>query len=90
MSATRDALVRALVAERKRQGLSQREVGRRAGLSTGGFCEAERGDHSPMLSNLRAWAEALGFRLALMPADATCPACQADLTEHCGACGWVR
>ena len=60
-----DAIVQALVAERKRQGLSQREVARRSGISTGAMCEIERGDHSPMLSNVRAWAAALGYTLTL-------------------------
>ena len=27
---------------------------------------------------------------ALPVQQADCPECQADLTEHCGACGWVR
>lgn len=54
-----DAVVVALVARRVWLGLSQREVSRRSGLSVGGLCELERGDHSPTLRNLRAWAKAL-------------------------------
>lgn len=66
-----DAIVSALVAERKRQGLSQREVARRSGISNGALCEIERGDHSPMLSNLRAWATALGCSLTLSSTPAS-------------------
>ncbi|WP_182377872.1 helix-turn-helix transcriptional regulator [Nocardioides sp. WS12] len=66
-----DPLIAALIEERRRQGISQRELGRRAGLSSGGLCEVERGDHSPTLRNLRLLAAALGFDVNLTTAAPT-------------------
>jgi transcriptional regulator with XRE-family HTH domain len=61
-----DAIVLELVVERKREGLSMREIARRSGISSGGLCELERGDHSPTLKHLRAWAAALDYDIQLV------------------------
>lgn len=86
MSGPNDWIVGELVAERRRQGLSQREVARRARISTGGMCEMERGDHSPTLRHLHAWMAALGLTIAIRRNDETgCrEGCKPD-----GMCRWV-
>ena len=66
-----DPLVRILIRMRVRKGLSQREIGRRIGTSSASVCDWERGLHEPMLSNLNAWAAALGYFVILWPASET-------------------
>lgn len=64
-------LVRALIAARVRQRLSQREVTRRM---SGSWSETvlsnlERGKGAPSVELLSCWAEGLGLRVALVDAD---------------------
>ena len=65
MSAEKDSIIRELIARRNGAGLSLREVARRSGISVGGLCELEQGKHSPVLSNLQAWARVLGYDVVL-------------------------
>lgn len=58
-------IVLALTAERQRQGISQKEVCRRANLAHGQISRIEAGHVSPTLSTLSAWARALGMKLSL-------------------------
>lgn len=58
-------LVLALTAERQRQGLSRKEVCRRAHMAEGQISRIEAGHVSPTLSTLSAWARALGMKIAL-------------------------
>lgn len=67
----RDAIVVALIAERKRQGLSQRAVGRVLGTSSATMSQWERGENMPTLGHLRAWASVLGYDLALVTSPET-------------------
>lgn len=60
-----DPIVAELAAERRRQGLSQRAVGRMLGTSSATVNAWERGLASPVLSNLREWAGVLGHTLTL-------------------------
>lgn len=46
--------------ERKRQGLTQEQLAKRAGLSRQGIIKIENGHSSLQLSSLRALAKALG------------------------------
>lgn len=63
-----DPIKAALRAERRRQGLSQTELAVRMGLTTyTNVQQWERGTKDPSLGNLRRWAAALGFDLALVP-----------------------
>lgn len=66
-----DPIIVALKAERKRLGLNQTQVGERIGRQTyQTIWQWENGANDPKLSNLRAWATALGMQIALTPADA--------------------
>lgn len=58
-------LVEALIAERKRQGISQREVTRRLGTSSADVSLWERGLSRPRLDHLERWAAALGMTLTI-------------------------
>lgn len=60
-----DVMVSTLTAERQRLGLSLRAVARRSDVSTSCVHSWEHGTRNPSLSNLRAWAQALGFHLTL-------------------------
>jgi transcriptional regulator with XRE-family HTH domain len=62
-----DPIVKILIAERHRRGLSQRAVGRMLGLSSATLWTWEHGVSSPTLNNLRAWAAALQHELEVVP-----------------------
>jgi DNA-binding transcriptional regulator YiaG len=64
-SAEIDGIVATLIAERQRQGLSQRDITRRLGTSSASMSIWERGISSPTLSHLREWARALGLDVVL-------------------------
>lgn len=68
---TLERLIAPLKAERERRGLSQREVGELMGLASAGAQGAigrwELGTREPSASNLAAWADALGMKLAVVP-----------------------
>lgn len=59
-------VVRQLVDRRLALGLSQREVARRAGLAQSIISEGERGNHTPGLDTLTAWADGLGAEVRLV------------------------
>ena len=58
-----DPVIRALVSERLRRGMSQRDVVHAVGCSSASVSQWERGISSPTLAKLRAWAEALDMDL---------------------------
>jgi DNA-binding transcriptional regulator YiaG len=58
-----DPVIRALVTERVRRGMSQRDVVHILDCSSASVSQWERGVTSPTLTKLRAWAEALGMSL---------------------------
>jgi transcriptional regulator with XRE-family HTH domain len=58
-----DALAQAIKARRARQGLTQEEVSREAGMSTEHWQRLERGVANPTLGTLYAAADALGVPL---------------------------
>lgn len=60
---TVDPVIRDLVSERLRQGLSQRDVVHRIDCSPSSVSQWERGITSPTLTKLRDWADALGMNL---------------------------
>ncbi len=65
-----DPIVQALKAERKRQRLSQQELGERMGRKTyNTVWQWESTTNEPKLSNLREWAAALGLDLTLIPRE---------------------
>jgi len=53
------AVVRNIIAERKRQGLKQNQVSARCGMSPGNMCKLESGYHSMTLTTLFIIAAAL-------------------------------
>ncbi len=55
----------ALTRARAESGLSQLEVARRMGTSQPAVARIEAGTHSPTLSTLRAYVEALGAKLEI-------------------------
>jgi transcriptional regulator with XRE-family HTH domain len=59
-------IIRQLIEERRRQGISQREVTRRIGKSTATLNSWERGLREPTLGNLQAWADALDLDVQLV------------------------
>lgn len=61
-----DPLVVTLLAERRRQGLSQEELAERAGVSRMSVGRFERGDRLPNLWTLRQISAALGLDLVLV------------------------
>lgn len=65
MSADKDSLVLTLTTERKRRGLSMREVAQEAGFSPSCVHSWEHGTRAPSLHNLRAWARTLDYDLTL-------------------------
>lgn len=58
-----DPVIRALVTERIRRGMSRRDVVHTSGCSSASVSQWERGVSSPTLAKLRAWAEALDMTL---------------------------
>ena len=62
-------VIRALKAERVRQGLSQVEVGQRIGRPKSRISEIENGKTQISFSTLEDYAAAIGFRFALMDAS---------------------
>lgn len=58
-----------LRARRRSMRVSQRELGRRAGLSPSAICQYELGAIEPTLSSLRALAAALGTSVAELIGD---------------------
>lgn len=60
-----DPIVTVLVAERVRRGWTQREVVRRLGVSSATVCNWERGENSPTLAHLHAWAAVLDVQVTL-------------------------
>lgn len=65
-----DPTVAALKAERKARGLSLQQLGEILGRKTYQTpWQWESGSNDPSLSNLRQWAAALGYDLALIPRE---------------------
>lgn len=58
-------IINALRNERRRQGLTQREMARLAGTTQSAISEAESGTTDVRLSTLTRWAAALGKRVRL-------------------------
>ncbi len=58
-------LIAKLVAERRRAGVLQGALAARIGVDGPHLCRWEHGTSRPCLENLVAWANALGFDLAL-------------------------
>ena len=52
-------------------GLDLKEIGRRCGLAETSLRDWEKGNGGPSPDVLDRWAEALGFRIALLPMDTT-------------------
>jgi transcriptional regulator with XRE-family HTH domain len=72
MSAYRhtDPIVDALAAERCRRGLTLLQVGELLGrASYNTVWQWENGKNQPKLANVRAWADVLGYDLALVPRE---------------------
>lgn len=65
MTYTVNPLIEQLRAARIAQDLTQLQVGRRIGRSGSAVAKWERGAEVPKISNLIAWADALGLRLTL-------------------------
>lgn len=61
LTARVDPIVAQLVRRRKELGVSQRVLARKAGLAPSTINEVEHGYHSPTLTVLRAWSNALGI-----------------------------
>lgn len=65
-----DPILAVLRAERRRQGLSQEALAQRLGRTTyQTIWQWENEINSPQLTNLRAWAEALGYAVVLSRID---------------------
>lgn len=62
-------LLQAVIGRRKRLGLSQAAVARRAGLTTSQVSRIESGAATPKLDSLEAMADALGVALVLVPVE---------------------
>jgi transcriptional regulator with XRE-family HTH domain len=62
-------LLEAIVERRKRLGLSQAGLGRRAGLTRSQISRIESGAATPKLASLEAMVSALGAALVLVPVD---------------------
>jgi transcriptional regulator with XRE-family HTH domain len=62
-------LSRAIAERRKRLGLNQADVARRAGLTTSQISRIESGAAAPKLDSLEALARALDAALVLVPLD---------------------
>lgn len=56
-------IITTLADERRRQGLSMREVGRRMGVSPTSMSNWEGGATEPTLGSLERWAAALGAQV---------------------------
>lgn len=63
------SLLKAIVERRKKLGLSQADLGQRAGLTTSHISRIESGAVTPKLASLEAVAKALGAALVLVPED---------------------
>lgn len=63
------ALIEQLRRTRMERGISQPVMGEMAGYGGPTICHWERGTYDPTLSNLANWAQALGYRLALLPLE---------------------
>ena len=59
-------IVRALVAHRKRIGMTQASVGRRIHMAGSGMSMLESGQRRPAVDTLAAYAEVVGLRLTLV------------------------
>jgi transcriptional regulator with XRE-family HTH domain len=62
-------LVAALAEERQGRGFPASWAGERAGLGKSTVAQWERGERSPRLDQLTAYAKALGFELTLTPLE---------------------
>jgi transcriptional regulator with XRE-family HTH domain len=67
-------LKQALRSRRKALGLTQEELGQRAGLAAKHVSRIENGTHEPKVSTLFALVSALGLELALGEAGKVAPA----------------
>ena len=64
-----EPLIKELVEERKRQGLTQSDLDEKIGLTQGQLAKWETGDRSPTLWNAYCWASALGVELTIRKKD---------------------
>ena len=55
-----EGIVSQLIAERKRQGISQKELAEKAGITQGQLSRIESGESSPLMTTTYAIANALG------------------------------
>lgn len=55
-----EGIVSQLIAERKRQGISQKELAEKAGITQGQLSRIESGESSPLITTAYAIANALG------------------------------
>lgn len=69
-------IIRQLVDARKRQGISQAELGKKMGLPQSHLSKIESGETDPRMSSLIEIARLLGFELVLIPKQLV-PAIQA-------------
>lgn len=80
-----DPIIDQLKAERKRRGLTLQQLGEQIGRKTyGAVWQWESRTHDLRLSNLRQWADALGYDVALVRRGQTDPAADAGRVPDTG------
>lgn len=62
----KDPIIELLKAERRRRGLTQRQLAAMAGTTQSTISHVERGDHGVHLSTARRWCATLGFDLVAL------------------------
>ncbi|MCR5800807.1 MAG: helix-turn-helix domain-containing protein [Lachnospiraceae bacterium] len=58
-------LVKAMLTAREEQGISQRQLSERTGITQADICKVEKGEANPTLNTMKRIADGLGMRLEL-------------------------